>query len=91
MRASVRNELKAIACAKAITVGTVMLMWARNHRFFYRDDVEHQMIEHDRSLIAELVKRMGSGPRVRNVLLLDRAGAAAGGTGRSTTAPGADS
>ena len=39
-----------------------------------RAAVEHQMIEHDRSLIAELVSRLGSGERVRNLLLLDRTG-----------------
>ena len=44
VRASVRTELKALACAKFVTIATVLLMWARNHRFFYRDDVEHQMI-----------------------------------------------
>ena len=44
MRASVRTELKALAAAQAVTVVTVLLMWARNRRFFYRDDVEHQMI-----------------------------------------------
>ncbi len=44
MRTPVRTELKALATAKFVTIGTVLLMWARNHRFFYRDDVEHQMI-----------------------------------------------
>ena len=44
VRASVRTELKALAAAKLVTIATVLLMWARNHRFFYRDDVEHQMI-----------------------------------------------
>ena len=44
VRASVRTELKALAGAKLVTIATVLLMWARNHRFFYRDDVEHQMI-----------------------------------------------
>lgn len=27
-----------------VTIATVMAVWVRNHRFFYRDDVEHQMI-----------------------------------------------
>jgi PAS domain S-box-containing protein len=39
-----------------------------------RTAVEHQMIEHDRSLIADLVGRLGREPRVVNLLLLDRAG-----------------
>lgn len=44
MPSALRTELKALAAAKVITIGTVLLMWARNRRFFYRDDVEHQMI-----------------------------------------------
>jgi PAS domain S-box-containing protein len=36
--------------------------------------VEHQMVEHDRSLIGDLVHRLGSEPRVVNLLLLDRTG-----------------
>jgi PAS domain S-box-containing protein len=39
-----------------------------------RTAIEHQMIEHDRSLIGELVQRLGSEPRVTNLLLLDRTG-----------------
>jgi PAS domain S-box-containing protein len=39
-----------------------------------RTAVEHQMVEHDRSLIADLVQRLGSEPRVVNLLLLDRTG-----------------
>jgi PAS domain S-box-containing protein len=36
--------------------------------------LEHQMIENDRSLIAEMVRSFGREPRVRNVVLLDRSG-----------------
>lgn len=36
--------------------------------------LEHQMIENDRSLIADMVRSFGREPRVRNVVLLDRAG-----------------
>jgi PAS domain S-box-containing protein len=39
-----------------------------------RAAIDHGMIQHDRGLIAELVSRLGSGERVRNVWLLDRAG-----------------
>ena len=38
------NDATAAASAVAVTVVTVALVWARNHRFFYRDDVEHQMM-----------------------------------------------
>jgi PAS domain S-box-containing protein len=36
--------------------------------------LEHQMIENDRSLIAQMVRSFGQEPRVRNVVLLDRSG-----------------
>jgi PAS domain S-box-containing protein len=39
-----------------------------------RAALEHQMIENDRSLIAELVRGFGREARVRNLLLLDRTG-----------------
>lgn len=39
-----------------------------------RAALEHQMIENDRTLIATLVKTFGQEQRVRNVMLLDRAG-----------------
>ena len=39
-----------------------------------RAALEHQMIENDRSLIAQMVQRFGREPRVVNVMLLDRFG-----------------
>lgn len=39
-----------------------------------RAALEHQMIEKDRSLIAQVVQRLGAEPRVANVMLLDRTG-----------------
>lgn len=39
-----------------------------------RAALEHQMIENDRSLIAEVVRRFGAEPRVVNLILLDRHG-----------------
>lgn len=50
MRGRLRTELTALAAAKAVTVLTVLLVWARNRRFFYRDDVEHQMMGAFRAL-----------------------------------------
>lgn len=50
MRSRLRTELAALAAAKALTVLTVLLVWARNRRFFYRDDVEHQMMGAFRAL-----------------------------------------
>ncbi len=41
-----------------------------------REALEHQMIENDRSLIAEMVDSFGRQPRVSSVLLLDRHGRA---------------
>ena len=38
------NDTAAALTAAAVTTLTVILVWARNHRFFYRDDVEHQMM-----------------------------------------------
>lgn len=38
------DDLTASILAVVITTVTVALVWARNHRFFYRDDVEHQMM-----------------------------------------------
>lgn len=37
------DDLRASVLAVAVTTLTVALVAARNHRFFYRDDVEHQM------------------------------------------------
>jgi len=37
-----KQEIAGIASAIALTCITVLMMYARNHRFFYRDDVEHQ-------------------------------------------------
>ncbi len=39
-----------------------------------RAALEHQMMENDRSLIAQLVESFGREPRVNNLVLLDRAG-----------------
>ena len=39
-----------------------------------RAALEHQMIENDRSLIAQLVQSFGNEPRVANLVLLDRSG-----------------
>jgi len=39
-----------------------------------RAALEHQMMENDRSLIAEMVRSFGDEPRVKSVLLLDRQG-----------------
>ncbi|MFM9133670.1 MAG: hypothetical protein ACKORY_13370, partial [Actinomycetota bacterium] len=50
MHGRLRTELTALAAAKALTVLTVLLVWARNRRFFYRDDVEHQMMGAFRAL-----------------------------------------
>lgn len=36
--------------------------------------LEHQMIENDRSLIAEMIRRFGAQPGIENVALLDRSG-----------------
>lgn len=44
MRGTRTGDLRASCAVAAGTVFTVLLVWARNHRFFYRDDVEHQMI-----------------------------------------------
>jgi two-component system sensor histidine kinase FlrB len=49
-----------------------------------RAALEHQMIENDRSLIGQVVERLGHEPRVVNVMLLDRTGVV-----RYTSAPGA--
>ena len=38
------NDITASVVAVAVTTLTVALIWVRNNRFFYRDDVEHQMI-----------------------------------------------
>jgi hypothetical protein len=50
VRSRLRTELAALAAAKVLTVVTVLLVWARNRRFFYRDDVEHQMMGAFRAL-----------------------------------------
>jgi hypothetical protein len=44
MRRARTEDVRASCSVAAVTVVTVLLVWARNHRFFYRDDVEHQMI-----------------------------------------------
>ncbi len=41
-----------------------------------RSALEHQMMENDRSLIAEMIHSFGRQPRVENVMLLDRHGVA---------------
>ncbi|MCM2256863.1 MAG: ATP-binding protein [Vicinamibacteria bacterium] len=41
-----------------------------------REALEHQMIENDRTLIAQMVESFGRQPRVTSVVLLDRAGQA---------------
>lgn len=37
-----KGDLLGICATIALTCGTVAMMYVRNHRFFYRDDVEHQ-------------------------------------------------
>ena len=38
------SEVRALAVTWLTTIVTVLAVWLRNERFFYRDDVEHQMI-----------------------------------------------
>jgi PAS domain S-box-containing protein len=47
---------------------------ALNQGELVRAALEHQMIENDRSLIAEMIKTFGRQPRVEHVVLLDRQG-----------------
>jgi two-component system sensor histidine kinase AtoS len=47
---------------------------ARAQGELMRAALEHQMIENDRTLIGEMVRTFGREPRVRAVMLLDRAG-----------------
>ena len=37
-----KREIGAVVSTIVVTVGSVLMMYARNGRFFYRDDVEHQ-------------------------------------------------
>ncbi|HSL23962.1 MAG TPA: ATP-binding protein [Vicinamibacterales bacterium] len=53
-----------------------------------RAALEHQMIENDRSLIAQLVQTFGREARVRNVLLLDREGHVRYASHPESTKPG---
>ena len=39
---AVKREFAGISAAVIITVASVLMMYSRNQRFFYRDDVEHQ-------------------------------------------------
>ena len=41
---AVKREVTGISATVVITVASVLMMYARNQRFFYRDDVEHQHI-----------------------------------------------
>ena len=44
MLPSRRPDLRALLATWLTTTSVVVLVWLRNPRFFYRDDVEHQMI-----------------------------------------------
>ena len=37
-----KREIGAVVSTIVVTVGSVLMMYSRNGRFFYRDDVEHQ-------------------------------------------------
>ena len=44
MRRARHPDVQSVLAMWGVTVSTVLLVHARNPRFFYRDDVEHQMI-----------------------------------------------
>ena len=37
-----KREIGAVVGTIVVTIGSVLMMYTRNSRFFYRDDVEHQ-------------------------------------------------
>ena len=39
---AIKREVTGISATVVVTVASVLMMYARNQRFFYRDDVEHQ-------------------------------------------------
>jgi len=39
---AIKREVTGLSATVVITVASVLMMYARNQRFFYRDDVEHQ-------------------------------------------------